>query len=1081
MVQVQLARISRDSRRIYRVLNGLLPLVVLLAGALLLGGMKILDEEKARLDLDFKTLVAYIHEQELFLDQLRQRGRSIQEVPVPRTEKLRRVVDPANQKMDFYEGQVSIVDLPFSGACALDTGCSMVDTTVWTLGTFLSDFFASFWSSSSFPASVVFLMSKDSGISISVPALDTLVGNGRISAELFSDVIRATRRELSSVKFSALQDAAAAQALGRGQTRWFSLPDVPQKMIGVLPMDLSPAMYADNREFQSGAVATTLFSLDRLKANQAMREDGTPGDFWLVHKDGGVLLGKGAAPDAQDEGLSLNTQGILWKGVDSSGIWTGIYRIRYADFFADYQILPIGAALAVLFVLVGGIWYSRWYRTRVIEPALAAELQIRESEVLSRTLIQTAPIGLCVLNRETGKTLFSNAIAEQWLGLMRNADANGPPTPLINRLRAAETTESGTLNRVWNVGGREVSVASAPTWYHDQPVTVCAFIDLTERVEIEQELARAKQAADDASESKSLFLSTMSHEIRTPLHGLQGTLELLMTTTLDARQRQYVNRLEDASELLSQLISDILDMSKIEAGQLALEVSSFSPLELTQSCVSAYAAMAYRKHLLIFSCIDPEVPAFVMGDAVRIRQILSNLISNAIKFTDVGSVIVYVRCVGKDEERVTLQFEVRDTGRGIKTEHQSDLFEPFFVVEGSEHTTRGAGLGLSICERLARLMGSRMQFHSEHHVGSSFSFTLDLTVDARNCLSTPDLNGCELVLRTPHDELTGNLQAWLSRWGAQVRSADELTGAAGDKAVWLDLFTRDTSPPTGWAGRYLNVDATEGDPAYPDIDGQRVLSIGEGLKRLSCGHEPWVASSPAFHSFACRVLVAEDNPINQMTLRDQLEQLGCTVEIAEDGEDALAIWDRQAFDIVLTDINMPRLNGYELAQTLRAEGVVCPIVGITANAMLDEQRRCIEAGMNACLVKPISLQVLSQVLRQYSPKRERADAVIERAPQQEGVPEHGQDMVPAKFRDLFLTTMQEDVEALAAALGERHRERIVFSVHRMSGALSQVGAAGLAIRLGTLEERFRLTGLTDETLTEGFEVLEDIRALLAGL
>ncbi len=510
-------------------------------------------------------------------------------------------------------------------------------------------------------------------------------------------------------------------------------------------------------------------------------------------------------------------------------------------------------------------------------------------------------------------------------------------------------------------------MAYAPTRYLGQDVTLCVFADVSARAEIESNLERARIAADEANEAKSTFLATMSHEIRTPLYGALGTLELLGMTELTQLQSKYVDRIEASSSILLQIISDILDTSKIEADQLQLEKAPFNPRELVQNCTSSYAAMAQQNGLLLFSCVDAQVPESVLGDAVRIRQILGNLISNAIKFTEAGHVIVRLRSVPGTASQVRLVFEVCDTGVGIEKSLHGELFTPFYLVKNSSRTARGAGLGLSICWSLARMMSSSIEVWSEPGLGSRFWFELGLETVAQEeeQEEAPALQGARIAVRTPHPELTDNICAWLQRWGGQARAAGAAPVAAHDDELLLDVLLPADSPAPGWTGPHLNLSS----PDNRGIDGHNVLSIGLGIAQVLGGAQRSAGSGSDLPLFDLRVLVAEDNPVNQVTLRGQLESLGCEVTVADDGEEALALWDISPHDLVLTDVNMPYLNGYELAERLRAEGVACPIVGVTANAMLDEENRCLDAGMNAWLVKPIPLRTLVRTLEKFAPKK----------------------------------------------------------------------------------------------------------------
>jgi len=629
-------------------------------------------------------------------------------------------------------------------------------------------------------------------------------------------------------------------------------------------------------------------------------------------------------------------------------------------------------------------------------------------------------------------------------------------------------------------------VAYAPTRYLGQDVTLCVFADVSARAEIESNLERARIAADEANEAKSTFLATMSHEIRTPLYGALGTLELLGLTELTQLQRKYVDRIEASSSILLQIISDILDTSKIEADQLQLEKAPFNPRELVQNCTSSYAAMAQQNGLLLFSCVDAQVPESVLGDAVRIRQILGNLISNAIKFTEAGHVIVRLRSVPGTASQVRLVFEVCDTGVGIEKSLHGELFTPFYLVKNSSRTARGAGLGLSICWSLARMMSSSIEVWSEPGLGSRFWFELGLETVAQEeeQEEAPALQGARIAVRTPHPELTDNICAWLQRWGGQARAAGAAPVAAHDDELLLDVLLPADSPAPGWMGPHLNLSS----PDNRGIDGHNVLSIGLGIAQVLGGAQRSAGFGSDLPLFDLRVLVAEDNPVNQVTLRGQLESLGCEVTVADDGEEALALWDISPHDLVLTDVNMPYLNGYELAERLRAEGVACPIVGVTANAMLDEENRCLDAGMNAWLVKPIPLRTLVRTLEKFAPKKRlrpapaQADTPVGDTPQPAALSEPN---VLQTHRQVFVQCMNDDIAMLARGLEEHRPDLAAQALHRMRGALLLARMQELAARTQSLEDQLpngtREPGLQAALSVLLADLLADLRAMMAQL
>lgn len=1077
------SKITRTTRWQNRVLFGVLPLAIFLIAVLLWGSERIFEQEQGRLALNFSAIVGSLDEQEIFLRRLKTGNESLKTLPDQRIATFFDEPAPAQAGYRMFRGRESIGGIPFSLQCSLRIDCDTLPDRLFSLGSSLAAGYSSFWAGSYFPAAAAFFTKEDGAISIGVPAIDVPIGNESVTQEMFDSTIAAVKAHLRA--------RAADARPGAGSTApaqeivWFRSPQFPEKMIGMVAAGFSSHIDAGDEAATSPIYAAILFSRQRISAIERSIHTLPRHLFWLEHRDFGVLMGTGPVPQVDEAGMRYTRNGLILKTEDASGRWTGYYQVDYATFFQGRLFAPsAGLVLALLLSLLAGIAYTRWFNRKVIAPAQEAQRVIVESNQFNRTLIETAPVAVCLVAYGSGKIIFSNSLVQEWL---HSADGYLRPGSPENRAALDEIVNAraaGTMEQLVTAQGRTLYVAYAPTRYLGQDVTLCVFADVSARAEIESNLERARIAADEANEAKSTFLATMSHEIRTPLYGALGTLELLGLTELTQLQRKYVDRIEASSSILLQIISDILDTSKIEAGQLQLEKAPFNPRELVQNCTSSYAAMAQQNGLLLFSCVDAQVPESVLGDAVRIRQILGNLISNAIKFTEAGHVIVRLRSVPGTASQVRLVFEVCDTGVGIEKSLHGELFTPFYLVKNSSRTARGAGLGLSICWSLARMMSSSIEVWSEPGLGSRFWFELGLETVAQEEEEAPELKGARIAVRTPHPELTDNICAWLQRWGGQARAAGAAPVAADKDELLLDVLLPADSPAPGWMGPHLNLSS----PDNRGIDGHNVLSIGLGIAQVLGGAQRSAGSGSDLPLFDLRVLVAEDNPVNQVTLRGQLESLGCEVTVADDGEEALALWDISPHDLVLTDVNMPYLNGYELAERLRAEGVACPIVGVTANAMLDEENRCLNAGMNAWLVKPIPLRTLVRTLEKFAPKKR-----LRPAPAQAGTPV-GDTPQPAALsepnvlqthRQVFVQCMNDDISMLARGLDERRPDLAAQALHRMRGALLLARMQELAARTQSLEDQLpngtREPGLQAALSVLLADLLADLRAMMAQL
>ncbi len=712
-------------------------------------------------------------------------------------------------------------------------------------------------------------------------------------------------------------------------------------------------------------------------------EDASAGKFMMFNADG-MLVFTNTPDPALDRSLhhpvgnnffGFAGQGLLpeylviSKPLMSSD-WQLVYAIDLSAILAGLWQQLLGALLfCVLSITLIRVLIQR-FDQRLFTPTVERIRALVESEMFSRDVIETAPVALCVLRRSDGQVVLENHLAQQWLG--QDPARGARSAQWIEQ--AFERHEGQCSDYFESAEGRHLYLSCSPTRYKGEPVLLCAFSDISARKQIEAALDDARRAADTANEAKTQFLATMSHEIRTPLYGVLGTLELLSRTVLDAQQRDYLRAIEGSSSTLLQLICDVLDVSKIEAGQLALELSEFSAPDLVREVVQGYSAAARSKGLQLYSCLDPRLPEHLIGDVNRIRQILNNLLSNAVKFTDCGRVVLRARLLNRDGERSCLLWQVSDTGKGIAEQDQPFIFDPFYQTEGHSQVIPGTGLGLPICQRLTQLMNGQLRLVSELGLGSSFSLTLPLEV-ASGRTSTPfNLLGERIHVVSPVHELAEAISGWLCRWGARAQVGAPAPGSAlpGELLVELHPGTVERWLVAEWPGPRILASAQDCWEARHEAGHWQVnlndlgalhhaVGQAQGLRRP---RDP-AAPAPLTEPLGLHVLVAEDNVINQLILRDQLEELGCSVTLVSDGEQALQTWQREHFDLLLTDVNMPGTNGYELTRALRRLGCTRPIVGATANALRGEEELCLAAGMDRCLIKPFNLQVLFNCLAPY--------------------------------------------------------------------------------------------------------------------
>jgi PAS domain S-box-containing protein len=533
--------------------------------------------------------------------------------------------------------------------------------------------------------------------------------------------------------------------------------------------------------------------------------------------------------------------------------------------------------------------------------------------------------------------------------------------------------------------------------------------DVTERKALEDALTEARDKAEAASRAKSGFLATMSHEIRTPMNGVLGMARLLMETRLQPEQRTYAEAIQQSGVALLSLIEDILDFSKIESGTVTLEEDEIEPRQIVEGVVELLAPRAHAKGIELVAIISPDAPELIRIDGIRLRQVLTNLVGNAVKFTEKGGVRVDMRPVDGRERRF-LRFEVRDTGVGVPAEKRTEIFDEF-VQADSSHARRfgGSGLGLAISKRLVAAMGGEIGIDPAPGGGSIFWFTTPaIAIRDANPTEAERLAGYRIAFVTRNAVLREGVTAQIRAAGGEVVGL-RLPGAGSEHApptvdaILIDAGTLSQPELPAWPdsgirsivlltpdarGKLADLKAL-GFAAYL-VKPIRQISLADRIRARPSGATdtfelpahgelaqtpiaPVAADPrPKRETRSLKILLAEDNPINALLTRELLRRRGHEVKEVESGESAIAAMAEERFDLVLTDIHMPGLDGIEAARRIRADEIArarirTPIVALTADVLETGKRACQEAGMDGFLSKPVDPPELDSMLAELFP------------------------------------------------------------------------------------------------------------------
>jgi signal transduction histidine kinase/CheY-like chemotaxis protein len=640
-----------------------------------------------------------------------------------------------------------------------------------------------------------------------------------------------------------------------------------------------------------------------------------------------------------------------------------------------------------------------------------------------------------------------------------------------------------------------------------------------------EDLDEARNEAEDATKAKSDFLANMSHEIRTPMNAIMGMAHLAMKTDLTAKQFDYLKKVDISAKSLLGIINDILDFSKIEAGKLDMEAVDFQLEDTLDNISTLVGIKTQEKGLELLFKTDPSVPTALVGDPLRLGQILINLSNNAVKFTDSGEIVVSSELVQKDNTQVTLKFSVQDTGIGMTAEQAAKLFQPFAQADSS--TTRkygGTGLGLTISKRLAEMMGGEIWVESESGQGSTFSFTANLGLGKEKAKKrfkpSQDLRGMKVLVVDDNATSRGILQEMLESFSFDVSVAasgaegiTELESAQEDKP--FELVVMDWKmpgmdgieasrriknhtglskiPPIVLVTAYGREDVMqqaeevglEGfllKPVNPSMLFDTIMqAFGEAVPETSRVAQRKDQEAEALENIqGARLLLVEDNEINQQVAKEILESAGLNVVLANDGQEAVNAVKENEYDAVLMDIQMPVMDGYTATREIRKDERFkeLPIIAMTAHAMAGDEEKSLEAGMNGHVAKPIDPDQLFSTLQKWvKPSEERVQVQqpevsvwrLEKdksVPEEEELPEElpgfdlsdglkrlqGNKMLYRKLLLNFATDYSESANDIRIALDSKDFEQAHSLVHNLKGLAGNLAATELQAAAVNLEK-----------------------------
>lgn len=744
--------------------------------------------------------------------------------------------------------------------------------------------------------------------------------------------------------------------------------------------------------------------------------------------------------------------------IDGPG-WISVYAFDWRDLLgcmtgrvASAAILCIGS-LALLWL---GVSY---FDRRVARPFERDARKLVEAESFNRSIIDTAPVGIAVFDVNSSAVVLENTVAKHLLGndnaslnatfyrhaLASQTETLQTPPPLPGKT----SRQHKFMEQPWTVGSRKtyIGVASSSTRFCGRDAILFGLVDITERKASEAMLIEARRTADLSNKDKSMFLAMMSHEIRTPLYGAKGHLELLAASSLAEEQRARVTVIQRSFEALQSLINDLLDTTRIEINTLTINPQPMYLNRIVEHCAQHFMPVILGRSIALHCYTDPELDRQVEADDHRIMQILQNLVSNAAKFTQHGSITLSTRLLRFEQNQLWARIEVSDTGIGIPSALQAMVFKPLRQADASiSRRYGGSGLGLFLCRNLTGLMGGTLTLQSEPDVGSIFSIDIPLGCcldDAQQDEPTP-LSGMSIGLLADNRRLFDMLKTRLERWGAIVI---ESSSSTLDVRV-IASTNREPGPEYEVAARGRTVLINAHGPLTPArFQATSTVSIYSSdallsaLLDLSRPDEGNRLNENQYFSTRSEldILIAEDDPVNRLLLNNQLQALGyAQIRSAQDGREALNMWIEHEPDVVLTDLSMPYLDGTELLEEIRKRNPNAYVIVTTATGSSDLAPELAQS-FSGVLHKPMLLADLHEALSHIKPSKDDGGHASGQSVASHLALVHGFD---PELYNAFLESWAEERDVIRNAITSRDRNGSRRRLHRLQGALLAMGLDG---------------------------------------